>query len=178
MWIFPFEYTLIRSSRKTLAIQISPVWVLIVRSPKHLSISKIEEFLSMKQHWISKHQKNMSANQRDRKVLTKDELQWAKRELLAYLVARVSALHGLTSLPKYSAIKVTKSERRWGSCNSKNSLCFSYRLHDFRFTNPRFIDAIIYHELAHLKEKNHGKKFWNLVYELMPDYEKVVKNKI
>ena len=40
-----------------------------------------------------------------------------------------------------------------------------------------FIDAIIVHELAHLREKNHQKPFWDLVYRMMPDYEKVMKNR-
>jgi predicted metal-dependent hydrolase len=40
-----------------------------------------------------------------------------------------------------------------------------------------FIDAIIIHELAHLREKHHQKSFWKLVYQMMPEYEVIMKQK-
>jgi UTP pyrophosphatase len=40
-----------------------------------------------------------------------------------------------------------------------------------------FVDAIIIHELAHLREKNHQRPFWNLVYSMMPEYEFIMKNR-
>jgi len=39
----------------------------------------------------------------------------------------------------------------------------------------KFIDAIIIHELAHLREKHHQKSFWDLVYSWIPDYESVMR---
>jgi predicted SprT family Zn-dependent metalloprotease len=48
----------------------------------------------------------------------------------------------------------------------------SYRQND----KEKFIDAIIIHELAHLREKNHQKPFWDLVYRMMLEYESVMKD--
>ncbi|MBP6981645.1 M48 family metallopeptidase, partial [Candidatus Gracilibacteria bacterium] len=75
------------------------------------------------------------------------------------------------------SIKITVSERRWGSCSGNNRLCFSYRLREYMENHPEFIDAVIIHELAHLEEKNHGASFWSLVYSWMPEYEMIMKNR-
>lgn len=178
MWNLPFSYELIRSDRRTLALQISREGVLIARAPRRLSIDRIESFIHDKSSWIQKHLERVKSNQKDRKVYTKEEIKWIKRKFKEYLDTRVAILHKEMGLPPYTNIKVTKSERRWWSCNSRNSLCFSYRLFEYRDKSPRFIDAIIYHELAHIREKNHGKKFWKLVYEYMPDYEDIVKIRV
>lgn len=175
MWIPLIEYTLLRTARKTLALQISSEWVLYVRAPKYLHVSVIEDFIVRKSDWIAKNQANLREKHQRKKVYSDQEFMTIKMELSSYLESRVRSLHAPTWLPKYHSIKVTKSERRWGSCNSKNSLCFSYRLYEFLWEDSRCIDAIIYHELAHLKEKNHGKNFWKIVYELMPDYDEVLK---
>ena len=101
-----------------------------------------------------------------------------KQALLEYIIPRIQSIHAQTSLPPYTSVKITKSEARWGSCSANNGLCFSYRLaaylHTTEATSP-FVDAIIVHELAHLREKNHQKPFWNLVYSMMPDYELIMK---
>jgi predicted metal-dependent hydrolase len=85
-------------------------------------------------------------------------------------------IHIRFSLPEITSTKITLSEKRWGSCSAKNGLCFSYRLGEYLGGKEEFIDAIIVHELAHLREKNHQKPFWNLVYSMMPTYEVIMKH--
>lgn len=65
-------------------------------------------------------------------------------------------------------ITITGSWQRYGSCSSINSLSFSWRL---LMAPYPVIDYIIVHELAHIKEKNHSKKFWAYLGTLMPEYE-------
>ncbi|HEX3984869.1 MAG TPA: M48 family metallopeptidase, partial [Acidisoma sp.] len=58
---------------------------------------------------------------------------------------------------------------RWGSCSSGRSLSFSWRL----ILAPSFVlDYVVAHEVAHLREMNHGKRFWALLAELIPDADK------
>ena len=64
----------------------------------------------------------------------------------------------------------------WGSCSSKKNLNFSYRLY---FLPEYLSDYIIIHELCHLKEMNHSKRFWDLVALVCPsykDYRRELKN--
>ena len=69
---------------------------------------------------------------------------------------------------KYEKINGTRAEKRWGSCSSKGSLNFSYRL---VMAPPAVIEYVVAHELAHLKHQNHSEKFWALVGEMLPAYK-------
>ncbi|XOB61093.1 M48 family metallopeptidase [Campylobacterota bacterium DY0563] len=71
-----------------------------------------------------------------------------------------------------SAIKFRKNKRTWGSCNYKNELNFNTLL--MKFPIP-LIEYVVVHELAHIKHKNHSKRFWNCVEEYCPDYKEKIK---
>ncbi len=72
-------------------------------------------------------------------------------------------LYGL----RYRRIRISKANKRLGSCSSLGNINFSWRL---SMAPPEIIDYIVIHELAHLREQNHSKKFWKLVEKLMPNY--------
>jgi predicted metal-dependent hydrolase len=69
---------------------------------------------------------------------------------------------------KYTKIKIKDNFTRWGSCSSKGNLNFSLYLVAFPMS---IIDYVIIHELAHLKEFNHSKKFWEIVMNMDHDYK-------
>jgi hypothetical protein len=71
---------------------------------------------------------------------------------------------------KINTIKVQKSNTRWGSCSSKNNLNFSFRL----IMLPReCVEYVMLHELAHIKEKNHGPFFYIELGILCPNYKEL-----
>ena len=172
--MIPF-YTLIRSKRRTLSLQIDTMGELIVRSPLRTPLFVIEDFIMKKTSWIEKSRKKIKERYAHQKTYSSIEKKSMKKILRTYIEKRVEELWKNTSLPEYTSIKITLAEKRWWSCSGKNWLCFSYRLAEYLAEKKQFIDAIIVHELAHLKEKNHQKPFWNLVYSMMPEYEKVLK---
>jgi predicted metal-dependent hydrolase len=67
-----------------------------------------------------------------------------------------------------ASIRVSDARRRWGSCTSRGGLNFSWRL--IQAPLP-IVDYVIVHELVHLRQPDHSKKFWAKVGEIMPDYE-------
>ena len=69
---------------------------------------------------------------------------------------------------KYSKIKIKDNSTRWGSCSNKGRLNFSLYLIAFPI---EIIDYVIVHELAHLKEFNHSKRFWEIVNSIDPLYK-------
>ena len=69
---------------------------------------------------------------------------------------------------EFTKISISTASRRWGSCNKKGNITFSFRL---IMLPLEVIDYIIIHELAHLVELNHSKRFWAAVEKMMPEYE-------
>lgn len=94
-----------------------------------------------------------------------------KKEASFYLVERTKYFVEKYKL-KVNSIKIGSAKTRWWSCNSKKDIRFTYYL---LFAPLESIDYVIIHELAHLKEMNHSKNFWNEVERMMSEY-KVHKN--
>lgn len=80
---------------------------------------------------------------------------------------RVVYYHAFTG-GNYTSITVRDQKSRWGSCSSRGTLSFNYRL---IFAPPRVLDYVVVHELCHLTHMNHSKDFWSMVASVMPDYK-------
>jgi predicted metal-dependent hydrolase len=82
----------------------------------------------------------------------------AKREIEARAYAKAEAIG-----KKIKKITIRDTKSRWGSCTSEGELAFSWRL---IFAPKHVMDYVIAHEVAHLREMNHGPKFWKLCGEI------------
>jgi len=80
------------------------------------------------------------------------------------IVAEVAAHMGVTP----TSVKINSAKTRWGSCSSRKSLNFSWRL---IMASDDVIDYVVVHELAHIFEMNHSAKFWTIVEKVLPDYK-------
>lgn len=85
------------------------------------------------------------------------------RQVLPPLVAAWSQKTGLCP----TGVKITSARKRYGSCSGTNSLCFSCFLMN---SPPQAIEAVVVHELCHIREKNHGPRFYALLEHYLPDY--------
>lgn len=95
-------------------------------------------------------------------------IDWYKKEAKQEIGGRIHHYaHRLHLFPK--GIKITSARSRWGSCSQDNRLAFSWRIIMASFS---VIDYVLIHELAHIREKNHSKKFWTIVESVLPDYKK------
>ncbi len=91
---------------------------------------------------------------------------WAKKCLQTLIEYKLSHFSQKTNL-KYSSFKITSAKKRLGSCTSKNSLNFSWKI---SFFPEEIIDYVVIHEICHIKIKNHSKNFWKEVEKYCPDY--------
>jgi len=66
-----------------------------------------------------------------------------------------------------SAVKINGANSRWGSCSTKKSLNFSWRL---IMAEDSIIDYVVVHELAHITEMNHSERFWAIVENVLGDF--------
>jgi len=92
---------------------------------------------------------------------------WYRRQARQVIEARVAFFANMYQF-HYEKIRVTSARTRWGSCSSKGTLSFSWRL---ILTPLDQVDYVIVHELAHTVHHNHSKRFWKMVEKLMPDYK-------
>lgn len=90
---------------------------------------------------------------------------WYKKVAKKILSDRLAFVENRIRL-KSKAMKISDSKGKWGSCNSLGVICFNWRV---IMLPPRIIDYVIVHELCHLVEMNHSKKFWALVEKFLPN---------
>ena len=156
-------YTLIRSSRKTLSIQITPAGEVILRCPNRMAKREAEAFLESKRPWIEKHLSGRAPVS----PLTADELDWlvdAAKEDLPHRVHLLASQLGVT----YGRVTIRSQHTRWGSCSAKGNLNFNCLL----MLCPEAVrDYVVIHELCHRKQMNHSSAFWAEVEAICPDYK-------
>ncbi len=90
--------------------------------------------------------------------------QWYRMQAAKLIKARTDKLSARLGLT-YNRVTIRGQKTRWGSCSHKGNLSFNWKL--IMAPEP-VIDYIIIHELTHLKEMNHTKRFWELVTEHCP----------
>ncbi|MFA6225615.1 MAG: SprT family zinc-dependent metalloprotease [Methanoregula sp.] len=71
-----------------------------------------------------------------------------------------------------TTIRISDARQRWGSCTSTGGLNFSWRLLQ---APPDIIEYVVVHELVHISQPDHSKKFWAKVKAIIPDYEQRLK---
>ena len=160
-------YELIRSSRKTLALEITRDCRVLVRAPRSASQRTIDAFVAKHEGWIARHLED----QRRRSAAappapTPAEIETLKARARAVLLPKIafwSQRMGVTP----TGLKITTARKRWGSCSGKNSLCFSCFLMD---RPEAAIDLVVVHELCHIRVKNHGPAFYTLLERYLPDW--------
>ncbi len=92
---------------------------------------------------------------------------YLKEALLEKILKLANAISTRYNL-NYTKINIRNTLGRWGSCSSKKHLSFSLKL---SLAPHNIIEYVVAHEMAHLKEMNHSKKFWKLVEEIYPEYK-------
>lgn len=92
---------------------------------------------------------------------------WYRKE--AEILLKERTLHFteiMGVVPREIIIKQQKN--RWGSCDSHNIIRYNWKV---IMAPADLIDYLVVHELAHIREKNHGKAFWEYVASILPDYQ-------
>jgi predicted metal-dependent hydrolase len=85
------------------------------------------------------------------------------RERLEASVARQSALFGIP----YDRVSIRDQRTRWGSCSTRGTLSFSWRL---VLSPPDVLEYVVVHELTHVRQPNHSRAFWGLLDQHRPHW--------
>ena len=144
------EVTVIKSRRKTIAIQVNSDLSVTVRAPYGVTEKYIEEFLNKNEAWISKQMneikvKKKSVESGNVENVTLDKIKAFADQALETIPSRVEYFARIIGVT-YGNITIRNQKTRWGSCSSKGNLNF-----------------------------NHSKAFWAEVENVFPDYKKSIK---
>ena len=158
----------IRSSRRTISLEVKPDLTVVVRVPLRMRERDIQAFLREKADWIErtieKLEKQTAEAQKD--SLSMQELKQLADLALEKLPGRVAYYASQIGVT-YGRITIRNQRSKWGSCSSKGNLNFNCML---MLAPPEVIDSVVVHELCHRKEMNHSERFYAEVLKVFPEY--------
>ena len=157
------EYTIIRSARKTVSIQLLPGGEVVVRAPNRMPKRDIARFVEEKRGWIETHRRKLPEIQPKLTDAELGELARHAKEVLPEIAAHFAPLVGVD----YGRITIRAQRTRWGSCSAQGNLNFNCLL---MLTPDDVMEYVVVHELCHRKEMNHSARFWAEVERVLPGY--------
>ena len=173
----------IRSKRRSYGIVINEEGQVSVRIPLRGSVRTAETMVREKQDWIfekielQKQRKRIRSQQAalseskytpEQRAGLEKRYRQAAKEYIPKRADYYAQLLGVT----YERIRIAEQKTRWGSCSSKGTLSFNWKL---MLAPPKVLDYVVVHELCHLIEMNHSPRFWKQVENVIPDYKEYRK---
>lgn len=177
-----FTYTLKRSARaRHMRITVFPTGTIEVTAPVSAAPESVARFAYSKREWALRTRARFLKRLAKRPPEVTDEI-------LAHLRIRSAKHFKLHAEPlrrliinrlevlnrhyqfKHGRVSIKNQRSRWGSCSRTGNLNFSYKL---AFLPEDLRDYVIVHELCHLKEFNHSKRFWDAVAVTFPNHREL-----
>lgn len=168
------EYTIQKSRRaKRLRLAVYLDGSVVVTTPIGIKSTIIKDFIFEKRRWIHEkldffHRINKNAIRH----FSEDHYSENRNKALALTIARVKYYQERYKFT-YNQINIKNQKTRWGSCSKKGNLNFNYKI---IFLPAEITDYVIVHEICHLLEFNHSRKFWRLIEKMYPDYTDAKKS--
>ena len=165
------EYRVIRTQRKTIALEVTRALEVVVRAPRGMSEQAVSRFVMSHQNWLAAAIGRQTERAAKHPEPTEAEEQALRHKAKIQLPEKVR--HYAETMGVFpTGIRITSARTRFGSCSAKNSLSFSWRLMQYP---DEAIDYVVVHELAHIRHHDHSRAFYAFVSETMPDYRQRAK---
>ena len=170
LFLLTMEYEVIFSKRKTISLEIKDGTVL-VRAPQNASKEFIKSFVEKHEDWIDKRLEKSKKQADIAAALSKEDIIRLKALARGVLTKKVAYYEYLMGV-KAQKITITSARRRFGSCNAKNEICFSFYL---MLYPEEAINYVVVHELAHIKHHDHSPAFHQFLQSFYPDEKEARK---
>jgi predicted metal-dependent hydrolase len=163
----PIKYKIKNSYRaKHIRLALYPDKSIVVTKPFLCSQKTVENFITSKKAWIEKKLQYFDKIPKKRQFSKEHYLK--NKETARKIIQNKVEKYSIKLALEYQRLAIRNQKTRWGSCSKEGNLNFNYKI----ILLPEHLqDYIIIHELCHLKELNHSKKFWSLVEQACPDYK-------
>ena len=152
------KYTLIRARKRTLSLQINRAGELVARAPLFMPKFLIDRFIDQKSGWVQKRLAEIKKPQPPKVE------HFSEAELKTYIKSQIRVYSSKMDL-KHSGLRFTNVNSYWGTCAPTGVLSFNLAL---RYAPKEAVTYVVVHELAHLRWRGHGKRFWELVRKTYP----------
>jgi predicted metal-dependent hydrolase len=140
--------------------------VLTVSAPRRVSLQFIERCIIDRSSWVLGKLKYFENVKRRLESGSQSDYLEHREQARQLVVSRITHFNSHYNFT-IGKIVIRNQQTRWGSCSKKGNLNFNYRL---ALISPELADYVIVHELCHLQEFNHSRRFWDLVAQTIPDY--------
>ncbi len=164
------KYSIRHSARaRHLRITVNCDASVVVTAPVYFSQNKLEHFLRAKKDWILKKVEYFKRVGEGVRILPRGQKSYKEyKDQARHFVHQ--KLHELNQRYNFSfnRVAIKNHSTRWGSCSKQKNLNFNYRIF---FLSNELAEYVIVHELCHLTQMNHSKKFWALVAQVVPDFK-------
>lgn len=165
------QYTIRKSARaKRMRIAVYCDGTVVLTSPVGVRTSVMEKFFEEKKNWILKKLEMFRSV--DSFLLqghSDEDFQNRKDEVLTLVMRRVKHFNKALGV-SWNDVVIKNQKTRWGSCSKKGNLNINYKI---LYLSRKMQDYVIVHEMCHLKEFNHSKRFWRLLESVFPEYKEV-----
>ena len=135
----------------------------VLTVPVSLPGPDVDRVIAAHRDWIQRERaKQRPRLHLDARLVSEAEGRRAARELVTMVCEEEADALGV----RWSRIEIRDQRSRWGSCSTRGTLSFNWRLVLAPF---EVLDYVVVHELCHLREANHSRRFWKLVESRRPD---------
>ena len=156
------QFVRMRRARRYI-LRVRPDGMLRVTIPRGGSRAEAIAFMGRHLAWVAAERDRVHRQRIDLPPEREAELREQARQQLVPRLQELAAQHGLT----FTRVTIRNQRSRWGSCSRTGAIALNYRL----LLMPRDVaDYVLIHELMHLKEQNHGRRFWRLVEAACPAF--------
>ena len=164
-------YTVRVSTRaRRMRISITHEGAVVVTLPRRVPLMFAERFVREKSRWIAER---LRAFERTpswaRQPSTAKDLKVHQAAALALAAQRLAHFNSVYHYT-FNRVSIRNQKTRWGSCSQTGNITFNYKI---VFLPPHLVDYIVVHELCHLREMNHSKRFWDLVAQVLPNHREL-----
>jgi predicted metal-dependent hydrolase len=135
----------------------------VLTVPRRMQSAEIDRVLADHRDWVERQRARQVPRLGLDPALSEDEARLLAHERLAKVAEREAERLGVT----FERLAVRDQRTRWGSCSSRGTLSFNWRL---ALVPVEVLEYVVVHELCHVRVPNHSHRFWALVEEMRPGY--------
>lgn len=165
------EYTVRKSTRaKRLRLAVYCDGTVVLTSPVGIRATVIERYFEEKKQWVLRKLELFQST--DTTLLTArsvDDYNERMDEARALVLRRARHYNKVLGVV-WNDVVIKNQKTRWGSCSKNGTININYKI---LYLPKKMQDYVVVHEMCHLKEFNHSKRFWRLLESVLPEWEEI-----